>query len=149
MNYPRIIKVTTISISLLLFISSLTQPAFYTTGSNPEAWSDSTGLLLLGWMGFLGGSIESLLWIANPIYFLTIITYIKNKSISKFTGWIAVALAFAFYLIPDIMTSESGRREKIVSYENGYKLWLISMIVLAMGIMITIFIENKRNANNG
>ena len=49
--------------SVLLFVASLTQDAYYLAGDNPDSWSASWVLLLMVWMGVFYGVIT---WLANP-----------------------------------------------------------------------------------
>ena len=53
---PTFVKIV-LGLSLILFIVSLTQPAFLIEREeDPNAYSDSLTLFLLGWMSFLGGA---------------------------------------------------------------------------------------------
>jgi uncharacterized membrane protein (UPF0136 family) len=105
---PIYLKIT-IGVSLILFIISLTQPAFYIDKKeDPNAYSDSLTLFLLGWMSFLGGAfIPFILWLANPLYFVAIFLTIKNKSVGLYFALAATLLAFIFSQLHTIMTSES------------------------------------------
>lgn len=68
-------KLALVILSFLLFSISLTQPAFYIDRpGNPEAWAESWALVLIGWISLLfGGPVNFLIWLANPLYFLSAI----------------------------------------------------------------------------
>ena len=72
---------TVIILSLILFLISLTQPAFFIDRKDdPNAYSNSLILFLLGWMSLLGGAfIPFIIWLANPLYFLSIFLIIQKK----------------------------------------------------------------------
>lgn len=122
-----------ILLSGALFLASLTQPAFYLDQANRDAWSDSLYLLLLGWMGFLGGSLESLLWWANPLYLCSLALFANGKRIAQWTASAAALMAACFATFDTIVTTEAGHRARVASLEGGYYLWLTSMALLAVG----------------
>src|SRR4051812_44817258 len=77
---PKVLK-WTIIISFALFFMSLKYPAFFIDRKdNPGAWSNSLELLLMGWSCPLRGAIVPfIIWLANPMYFSSIILTIKGK----------------------------------------------------------------------
>lgn len=115
------------------FLLSLTQPAFYIDRADYDAYADGRYLLLLGWMGILGGSWESLLWWANPLYFLSLYWLAKNNLKAGVTSTSAFLMALLFSVLPTILVSESGARAKVTSLEMGYWLWGISFLLLTVG----------------
>ncbi|MEZ5045527.1 MAG: hypothetical protein R2831_00900 [Chitinophagaceae bacterium] len=148
-NYKKqstLLKIT-IGISLLLLIISLTQPAFYIDRKeDPNAYSDSLTLFFLGWMSFLGGAfIPFILWLANPLYFISIFLTIKNKPSGLFVSIAASTLAFIFSQLDTIMTSESGSCSIITSRGLGFKLWFASLIILTVGLVLSRIMMNKKS----
>src|SRR5690606_4454386 len=141
---PIYLKIT-IGLSLILFIISLTQPAFYIDRKeDPNAYSDSLTLFLLGWMSFLGGAIiPFILWLANPLYFVAIFLTIRNKSLGLYFALAATLLAFIFSQLHTIMTSESGSFSVITSRGLGFKLWFISIIALTVALIVNHLLTNK------
>lgn len=99
-----------IALSLMLFVMSLTQPAFYIDRKeDPNAYSDSLVLFLLGWMSLLGGAIVPfILWLANPLYIVSILLILRKKIGALCTTWSSTILALIFWQLKSIMTSESG-----------------------------------------
>ena len=137
-------------ISIAILICSFTQPAFYIDRQgSQDAWSNSLFLFFLGWLFLLGGGlIPTLIWLANPIYFLSLALSLKGKKIGIYLSLVSVILAIIFSLLESIITSESGAHSKIVSLELGYKLWLTSFLVLAFGTIICKYFNDDSNSQN-
>jgi hypothetical protein len=134
----------TILLSVLLFILSLSQPAFYIDRTDYDAWANSAGLLLLGWMSVLGGSlVASVIWLANPLYVIAIILNVKGRTKGLYFSILASIIAFSFSRLDEILTSESGSYSKITALKAGYKLWLASMLVLTIGTAIGLLTRKK------
>jgi hypothetical protein len=146
-KYSAIDKATTLQkgviiLSCAIFILSLLQPAFYIDRKDYDAYADGKILALLGWMSFLGGNfIASLIWLANPLFVAAIISLLNRKLIGLYLSILAAIIALSFSLLDSTMTSESGSYSKITSLENGYKLWVLSMIVLAIGTGINLLVS--------
>lgn len=134
---PSYLKIT-IGLSLAAFIVSLTQPAFFIDRiEDPNAYSDSLILFLLGWMSFLGGAlIAFVIWLANPLFLFAIFLTIRNKSLGFYFSLGATCLALVFSQITTIMTSESGSSSIITGRGLGFILWFISFIILTLGLTL-------------
>jgi len=126
-----------IVLSLIVFLLSLTQPAFYVARKDNDAWANTPFLLFFGWIGFLGGGWESIFWLANPAYFLAIYLHVKGSKRAVYFASAAFIIAACFSLLTDIISSESGARARITSFEPGYELWVVSLALLAVGITVT------------
>jgi hypothetical protein len=99
-----------------------------------DAWADSKMLALFGWSSILGGNaIGTFIWLANPLFFISISFLSKQKESGFCISLIASLLALSFCLLDSIVTSESGSHSKIASLENGYYLWVSSMVTLTIG----------------
>ena len=117
--------------SVLLFVASLTQDAYYLAGDNPESWSASWVLLLMGWMGVFYGVIT---WLANPLLVLSWILCLRGElRAAVIVSAAAVLLALSFLLHSTIVTSEAPTYEAVAGYGAGYWLWLASMLIMAAG----------------
>jgi hypothetical protein len=148
-NLPTFIKIV-LGLSLILFILSLTQTAFLIDREeDPSAYSDSLTLFLLGWMSFLGGAfIPFIIWLANPLFFLSIYLTIRNNQKALYASIGSTVLAFIFSQLKTIMTSESGSSSIITERGLGFKLWFTSFAILTVGLLIkTIIIHRKENLN--
>ena len=145
-----ILQKITILLSLILLIISFTQPAFYINRpENSGAWSDSFFLFFLGWMSLFGGNLlATIIWLANPLYVLSIILTLKGKQIGFYLSLLSTIVALSFTQVQSIMTSESGKYSKIVSLELGYKFWLISFTIMTLGTGINWYLIKSKNANH-
>ncbi len=132
--------------SMVILIISLTQPAFYIkSNEDPAAWADSSLLFLLGWIFPLGGAfIPFLIWLANPIYIISIIFTLKGKSSGFYLSLVASIIAFSFSQFDTIIVSESGREAPIKSFELGYKLWLASLILMTISTGVNLYLNKRK-----
>lgn len=136
-------------VSISLLILSFTQPAFYIDREDPDAWSDSIMLFFFGWTAFLGGAyIPFLIWLANPLYIVSVWFIIKKNSKGFYISILASLLAFSFSQLDDLRTSESGTYSEISSLELGYMLWLASYLVLTLGTGINQFLLKDLDAQD-
>ena len=128
---------TCICISLCLLIFSLSQDAFYIDRQeDPKAYSDSSILFFLGWMSFLGGGlIPFVIWLANPLYILTIIYTVQQQKLALLLSLAPIILASVFMMLPTILTSESGSTSEITGRGLGFYLWFSAFVVLFFGIL--------------
>ena len=127
-----------------LFLASLTQPAFYLDQANRDAWADSWYLLLFGWTGFLAGSAESLLWLANPLYLCSLGLFANGKRLAQWTASGAALLAACFSAVDTIVANEAGHSTRVSSLEAGYYLWATSMALLAVGCLGYYYLHNRQ-----
>ncbi|MDH6254033.1 hypothetical protein M2347_003760 [Chryseobacterium sp. H1D6B] len=130
-------------LSIILFLISLFQPAFFIDKKNADAYSNSLFLFCFGWMSFLGGAfIPFIIWLANPLYLVSIILIYKNFKIGIITLTMSVILSVAFANLDTILSSESGAVSKITELGAGFYLWMASFIVL---LICSIFKAIKPN----
>ncbi|MBP9793392.1 MAG: hypothetical protein KBC56_05270 [Flavobacterium sp.] len=130
-NYYKTIVIVS---SLILFIISLTQVAiiikFHEITKIP-----SINYFLMGSTAILGGGIaEWIIWLANPLSLLSMVLFIVDKKTSLKTSLTALILSISFLSWREIIGAESGSMAKIISFESGYYLWLLSIMTLALGI---------------
>ena len=119
--------------SVLLFLASLTQPAYYLAGDNPESWSASWGLLLIGWMGVFYGVFA---WVANPLLLLSWFLCLRGELRAAWIASTAAALlALSFLLHSTIVADEVPTYKAVTGYGAGYWLWLASMLIMAAGAL--------------
>ncbi len=140
-NQKRIIIIS----SLLLFIISLSQNAIKVNDFDGIKHYSSLSTFLSGGFAFLGGAFyEWLIWLANPIFFVAIYLFLKDKKKSKNLSLLAVIIGLIFTQWKEILANESGRKVPIISLEFGYWLWIASMVVFSIGIFI-YFSSNKND----
>lgn len=121
-------------ISLGLFIASLTQTALVYMGNKGTGSFAAVDMLLMGSIAILGGgTLEWLIWLANPFYLLSIFYfYRKNGVKSSGYGIFAAVLALLFSSWKQILISESGSSGSIITLKAGYYLWLASIMLMAV-----------------
>src|SRR6478609_2037665 len=86
-----------ILVSLVLYILSLTQAAFTANDFDGVETVDSLTCLLVGSTAILGGGLlEWLVWLANPLYFFSLLLLARKNKTAKQTSLIAAGLAAWF-----------------------------------------------------
>lgn len=118
------------AISLFLFVTSLTQPAFYMgdvqTGHITTFFAHK--VFALGWLGPLSGHFA---WFANPAYLIAFATIKTRPAYSRFLAYAAFVLCFSFLLYPKLTVNEGGATAPIVEYGTGFYLWALAIAVFA------------------
>lgn len=106
-------QIITSSLSIVLFLASLTQTAFYVS-CRSGGWP--------AWIGLLFGWLQSLSWGANPALFASWICGLSKKSenITMGAALLSLFLMFSFLLETKVMINENGGYAPIVGYGPGY-----------------------------
>ncbi|MNK78817.1 hypothetical protein D3C87_984650 [compost metagenome] len=126
-----ILKRPALYLSVGLFVFSLTRPALIIETGNGLKSDESFLYFIIGSIAILGGGTsEFLVWLANPLYFISLFLLIKNRKGSIYFIIIANFLAISFLRWKEILISESGSTGKIISFSSGYYLWVASIVVL-------------------
>lgn len=124
-------------LSLIVFLISLTQPAFYIDREDFDAWSSPFGLLLIGWLPIIAGETSAIAWMANPILLLSWIS-IFNPKLEKavlWTGLLSIIVGLSFLSVKEILSSEAPTYSKITAIMPGYWLWISSMLTFTVGVL--------------
>lgn len=137
------IKFAVLSLSILLFLISLTQPAYYIDGQEYDAWANSFGLLMIGWFGALCGG-AGLAWFANPLILLAWILYFKKNLLSVWMAALASGFSASFLCFSKVISSEAPTYSTITERKAGYWLWLTSILIFALLATVTLVIENRK-----
>ncbi len=128
-----------ILISLSVYFISLTQNAVTYKDFEGIKSLPSVELLMAGSMVILGGGLlEWIIWLANPLYFASIVFFIQNNNSSKIYVNLASILSILFLFWTKILISESGSEGQILHKDLGYWLWLLSILILNIGIQFLI-----------
>jgi hypothetical protein len=117
--------------SMLLFLVSLTQKAFHT--DNPDdGWNPSVALLLVGWVGVLGGVFT---WLANPLLVASwALMHSRPRRVAALICALAsLGLALTFLLQRKLLTDGAGNYSTITGYALGYWLWVSSIATALIG----------------
>lgn len=139
----KTIKFIIIAVSVLVLAISLTQNAVVIdhNGIKPQS---SLAYFFMGSMAVLGGGVfEWFIWLANVLCLMAIISLMKDNRNALIRGAIALVLAISFRFWKEELGSESGAMAKIISFEAGYYLWVLSIFVLNVGIVYYFFEHNK------
>lgn len=133
------IKTVLILLSLIIFTISLFQPAFFIDRQDSDAYSNSLFLFALGWMSFLGGGfIPFMIWLANPLYLISIFLISKSFKLGILTSLWSIFLAVIFANLNSILTSESGSTSKITELGLGFYLWMSSFVILFISSLFNL-----------
>ncbi|KRD11734.1 hypothetical protein ASE21_08530 [Flavobacterium sp. Root901] len=136
MNFKQI-RISTITLSLLIFGISLSQNAVTINFGGKIRVVSSLEYFFMGSTALLGGGLlEQIIWMANPLCLFVIIYFIKNNKNAVLLSLIASCLAISFSFWEEILGAESGSMAEIVSLELGYYLWVLSILILTIGNII-------------
>ncbi len=120
-------------LSVALYAASLTQTAIALRNPGGTGNYHALEMLLAGGIGFLGGAVpEWLIWLANPLYFASIVLQFRGNNYGMKTSLAASLLAASFACWHEILVSESGHTAPIIALEPGYFLWLGGLLVLTV-----------------
>ena len=127
------VKLIFILLSLSIYLISLTQKALTYQGLDGLLTYPSIAVVISGALAILGGGLaEWLVWLANPLYFLSLL-FVNSPKNSKFLSMIALLLSISFSLWNEVLVSENGRQARIISLEPGYFLWVASICIFVIG----------------
>ncbi len=99
----------------------------------------SINLLLIGWLGVLAGYFS---WLANPAYFIAIIS--KNTKTTIIFSSLALVFSLSFLTKEKLVVSEAPTYEAIVAYGPGYFLWVLAFFTLLLGEMLEAYKKNNK-----
>ena len=123
-----------VAIAICVFFASFFQPA-YTDGGSDEA-AEPIAIFLSGWMGIFSGSLACVAWLANPLFFIAVILFLRNRKAAALICLLAFFFAASFLLAHTIITDEAGNYARITQYKAGYWLWLGSIGMLLITMLI-------------
>jgi hypothetical protein len=130
-----------VSLSIMLFLISLTQDAYYIDRNDYDAYSNSLMLLLMGWLGMMSGG-AGLCWVANPLLFLSWFLYRANeKNVAALISSLAFVASVSFLFFDEVLSSEAPTYSKITEYKLGYWLWLSSCTFMAFSSIYKVYID--------
>lgn len=113
---------------------SLTQTAIVYNDYDGQKTFSSVSALLMGAISFLGGGVlESIIWLANPLYIFALSLFRGSNRSSILVATAATVIALSFIGWNDILVAENGRKAAIVGLSAGYWLWVSSLLILMIG----------------
>lgn len=125
-----------VAIAICLFLTSFTQPAFYIDTPEKDAWSSPIAIFFMGWMGLVAGSFSCIAWLANPLFIIAVILFLRNRKVAVLICLLAILFAASFLLVHTIIVSEAPTYARITNYKAGYWLWFGSMGMLLAVMLI-------------
>lgn len=139
---PSVINVTGViftTVSLILFMISLLLSAYYT---NKDHNGPVQGylLLLIGWIGIIGGHFS---WLANPSLLMTwtLMCFKPTLKFAIYFGSLSMALSLSFLFHEKCLVNSHEFVAKITGYGPGYYFWVASMAVALLGALFEIVIN--------
>jgi hypothetical protein len=126
--------------SITTFVACLFFTGFSTGGA--DIWTYYMGkgvwLLLLGWLGALGGMFE---WFANPLLLVAwLLIFFRWPKTSLLLGICAMGLATSFLLRARIKVLDHG---PIVSHDAGYWLWIASILLAVVASIMSMIVSRR------
>tara|TARA_R110000822_G_scaffold210836_2_gene346503 strand:+ start:998 stop:1438 length:441 start_codon:yes stop_codon:yes gene_type:complete len=121
-----------LSLSIGVYLISLTQKSYCTFGSTCEYFS---GLLnvIFGWFGVFMLHIPAFPWLANPLLLVSWFLF-KKKSKTSFTlSGIAFILMLSFLFVDEIIVNEGSTTSIVNFYGLGYWFWVFSSFIMLIG----------------
>lgn len=135
------VRLVFIILSISLFIFSLFRNCYLV--DNKETVG-SIGLIAL-LFGIFNASQSFVVWFANPIYFISIILFYKDKKTSRATSFLSVFLGLSFLILNKVLINEGGTVGQVEEYLSGYWFWIASFIVLFFGSVVNFLDKENKN----
>ncbi|MBD0831591.1 hypothetical protein [Aestuariibaculum sediminum] len=130
------IKKFLLTVSVVVYLISLSQKTFCT----PNGCGYFAGILNLisGWIGVFMGNFPAFPWLANPLLFLSWYLFKKQKTNWSFLlSVISFILMLSFLLVDEIIHKGGSIVSRVLSYQIGYWLWVLSsLIMLTANLMV-------------
>ena len=126
-----------ITISLFIYAVCLSMDSICTTDgcSNWPAW----GILLFGWI-VMFSSFANFLWIANPLYFFSLIYFYKERiARAVILSFVSFIFGLSFVWCKYILVNESGYLSIITGTEVGYWVWISCFFSTFVAMLIYRF----------
>ena len=136
----QLIKWLTLTISVALFVFSMTQYAYCTLADKKGDCTEALSLLLVGGLGIFMGEMASISWLANLTLSATWVLIFTAPKFALITSVATLLLILMFLTFDNVLINEAGGKSVIVSYGAGYWLWVLSSAFTVVGsILILVF----------
>lgn len=160
MKINKTIAWVTFSLSILVFLISLTQTAYYAGSDANSLYIFLCGLIgtvvelssIAAWIQdiFTGTATyfnqdigATFTWLANPIYISSLILLFKSPKKALYFSLLGAAIMFSFSLFSKILINENGKYAFIESLGMGYWLWLTSQLTITLGSITALLFSKK------
>jgi hypothetical protein len=138
-NNKKIVKGVIFS-SISFFIIAMTQECFCVL---PKPCVMGYMSFLFGWLGVLAADPASFVWIANPLLFASWVKIKKSTRMTFILSVLSLIIMVSFLFAGEIIVSESGSLQKIISIKLGYWLWVLSAFIMVIGNGVLYYIKRK------
>ena len=142
------VKLIIALLSLTLYLYSCFCPAFevVTNELYENRIIHGYACFLFGWLG-LPCSIWNLVWCLNPIYLLSMISFLlrkgkRSQNIAMSMCGCTVVVGLSFYFCDHACVDESGSKYELGKLFIGYYLWVLSFLIL-LSDMLLLLIYNR------
>jgi hypothetical protein len=122
-------------LSILVYIISLTQKSYCTSGNTCEYFSGLLNLIF-GWIGVFKFHLPTFPWIANLILLISWKTFYNNTKISFILSISAFLFMLSFLFVDEIIVHDGRTKSKVIFYGIGYWMWLLSSFIMLIGNLI-------------
>jgi len=138
------IRIVIALLSSIIFYCSCWYPAFEITHiTTPSEVADGIYCFLFGWLGLVC-CIDcpwNIIWLANPIYILSMLLFVlldgkRDQNIALILCLCSIAMGLSFLFCTSLCINESGSPSGVGALCIGYYLWILSFIVLLIGIIL-------------
>jgi hypothetical protein len=129
-------------LSIGIYIISLTQKSYCTSGGTCEYFSGLLNLIF-GWIGVFKFHLPAFPWIANLILLISWKTFYKNTNISFILSVLTFLTMLSFLFVDQIIVNDGSTKSKVIFYGLGYWMWLVSSFIMLIGNLIIY--KKKRN----
>ncbi|MBU3013117.1 hypothetical protein KO506_17020 [Polaribacter vadi] len=129
-------------LSIGIYIISLTQKSYCTSGGTCEYFSGLLNLIF-GWIGVFKFHLPAFPWIANLILLISWKTFYKNTNISFILSILTFLTMLSFLFVDQIIVNDGSTKSKVIFYGFGYWMWLVSSFIMLIGNIIIY--KKKRN----
>jgi hypothetical protein len=148
------LRITTLCISIWLYIGSLFSDCFYDTPGgmiNKDGVHTGLELLMVGWVQMIFHGGAGFVWLANPMLFAAW-KIISNKKASLILSSISFLVSLSFLFLNTIANGhsfEDGNDKtqyvdvEITGYGVGYWLWLLSSAIVCIGSIIRLKLDEQ------
>lgn len=128
-------EILAVTLSVTLFVISLTQDGFYTGAHNPwPGWN----ILLTGWLELMYLKVN---WFANPVLLLAyFFMLIKQYGLAAIASLTSVIFAASFLARKTIVMDTISH---ITGYGIGYWLWLASFIIMLLSSLYLFYVSRR------
>ncbi len=139
------ISIALILFSLIVYVFSLTLPVLYIDTDDFDSLSNGFNLLVVGpFCLVFGGALDRFIfWTPNGLFFITIVLIIQKDILALLASFLAFSVSLGFSFMTEITINEAGTTAKILSFDWGYKWWVVSMLCIFITTLVDFFIIRK------